>query len=173
MDNKIGMKLNLGSGVEPIAGYVNIDKYHLADVQEDAVYLPTYAKETVKEIRAHHLLEHLSRDEAPVALRRWHELLVHGGSLIVIVPDVAFNIRLWLESYDRRDPKLWGFRSQTIWGTQVHPGEFHKWGYTLEDLQEVLEDAGFQVYSLRHVDGFDEEFGYFAESCLRADALKT
>ena len=164
------MKINAGSGGMELEGYENVDLYRPCNHPDDIRTLATFANHSADEILASHSLEHLGRDEAQIALRRWREVLKPGGRLTVIVPDVPQQIRLWLEWYERCDACVWGFRSQTIWGNQVYPGEFHLWGYDERSLRHVLSEAGFTVHSIEYVEGFDLDLGVCPTACLRAEA---
>lgn len=58
MSNKI--KLNLGSGENPKAGYINVDKQGHPDVKQDLEVFPwPWQDNTVTEVRLCHVLEHL------------------------------------------------------------------------------------------------------------------
>ena len=81
------MKLNLGCGRFPLAGYINVDADPVArpDVLHDLERFPyPFAPSSVEEIEASHVLEHLSDPFAAVA--EWHRILAPGGRLVVRVP---------------------------------------------------------------------------------------
>jgi predicted SAM-dependent methyltransferase len=167
------MKINVGSGSNLQAGYVNVDLYHsAADVQDDARTLATFADGCAEELTAFHVLEHLGQADGPRALAAWYRVLAPGGRLVVEVPDIPQQVRLWLEFYDRGDPRVWGFRSYTLWGNQVHAGEYHKWGYDIHTLRQIITAAGFQDVSIAYSRGLDFDFGELPQGCLRAQAAK-
>lgn len=54
------MKLNLGSGLNPIPDYINVDKFGNPDVKHDLEVSPwPWDDSSVDEIRMNHILEHL------------------------------------------------------------------------------------------------------------------
>lgn len=171
-ENDSPLRLNLGCGADRRAGYVNVDLYTPADIKDDIVKLWKFRAGSAAEIYAAHCLEHLSRLEGQQAVARWCEVLQPGGELTVIVPDVVFNLRLFLEAYDKGTPDPWGFRAETIWGNQNHGGEFHRWGYDSRQLFRMLDAAGFTDIVISKVPGLDFDFGGFDDSCYQAKAWR-
>ena len=56
----MGLKLNLGSGQNPLPGYLNVDKYGNPDLTCDLESFPwPWADNSVAEIQMFHVLEHL------------------------------------------------------------------------------------------------------------------
>lgn len=85
-------RLNLGSCDLPLEGWTNIDMStspHIkADIIADATDLSKHFKpNSVDEIFAGHLLEHLYPDQADQAMDHWYSLLKPGGILGLVVPD--------------------------------------------------------------------------------------
>lgn len=76
------LRLNLGSGANPLPDYENVDAKDGRDVGR-----LDYAPGTVDEIRASHVLEHFSHREVPGVLAHWVSLLKPGGRLAIAVPD--------------------------------------------------------------------------------------
>ena len=75
--------MNLGAGNCPLDGWENYD------IKTGQPCFPlAHADGTVDEIRASHVLEHLSFRDATAALRDWFRALKPGGRLWVAVPDV-------------------------------------------------------------------------------------
>lgn len=85
-------KLNLGCGMRPHEGYLNIDREQGAkyDVRWDleATPWPFAEADSVDEIRAEHTLEHLGQEPRVFCeiICDIHRLLKPGGLLTVIVP---------------------------------------------------------------------------------------
>ena len=134
------MKLDIGAGPYPRPGYTTVDLYHPAGIRAsmDALSLDDGA---VEEIHSSHALEHQAQARVLPTLREWLRVLRPGGRLDLKVPDLRWACRHWLEN-----PTL-GWQMATIFGTQEHPGEFHKAGFSPEILAAYLEEAGFEIES--------------------------
>jgi GT2 family glycosyltransferase len=93
------IRLNLGCGLYPIPGMVNIDQLPNVnpDIVADVLHLP-YEPGTVDEIYCGHLLEHLTWEEGQAALRHWHSLLKIGGTIMITTPDFDVLVKQYLEN---------------------------------------------------------------------------
>jgi predicted SAM-dependent methyltransferase len=135
-----GIRLNLGCGHVPLAGYLNVDRRALpgVDVVAEVDQLPFGAGE-VAEICSAHLLEHFPQEQ----LRRellpyWVSLLRAGGVFRAIVPDGGGMARAYVSDeypFDRL--------RQVTFGGQDYDGDFHYNMFTTESLSELLREAGF------------------------------
>jgi SAM-dependent methyltransferase len=132
------VRLHLGCGDKYLDGYVNVDAYSpKADVKADICELAEFDDASVDLIETHHVLEHLSFEEANNALNIWSRKLKPRGYLIISVPDLDACCRLWLTTpEDARFGK--GSISQMIFGSQEHAGMYHKSGYTPSSLVTQL-----------------------------------
>lgn len=151
------IKLNLGAGNKPLphsAGWINIDLcppssydrskyiYNKDDVQR----LETIQSESVNEILASHVIEHIHPSQVQGTLRLWYDKLEDGGLIALEQPDIIKCCMNVLQMCTSDDPRLylnnglWG-----IYGNSTHPGDMmgHQWGYTPESLANLLENAGF------------------------------
>lgn len=82
------LRLNLGCGPEHLKGWVNIDSNpeERPDLVADVTDLSMFADDSVDEIYASHILEHI--DVRVPALAEWARVLRPGGVITVVVPDV-------------------------------------------------------------------------------------
>jgi predicted SAM-dependent methyltransferase len=95
------LKLNLGSGQEPLDGFVNIDfvgapvdlAWHLGDG------VP-FADGTVDAVLSEHVLEHLTLPQAQGVLHEAFRVLRPGGALRVSVPDAGLLLRSYAGTSD-------------------------------------------------------------------------
>jgi hypothetical protein len=83
------LKLNLGSGQNPKAGYVNVDRFGSPDVKWDLEQIPwPWPDDSVEEVVLHHVLEHLG--QAPGAffgiIRELYRVCRNGASIHITVP---------------------------------------------------------------------------------------
>lgn len=82
------MKINLGSGFKRIEGFVNVDDDplvepdYIVNVEKDK--LP-FDDNSVEEIRAHHILEHIGDGFIPL-MKELHRICKHGALLDIVVP---------------------------------------------------------------------------------------
>jgi SAM-dependent methyltransferase len=82
------MKINLGSGYKRIDGFLNVDDDplvepdFLVDIERD--HLP-FEDNTVEEVRAHHILEHIGEGFIPL-MQEIYRVCKHGAILDIVVP---------------------------------------------------------------------------------------
>ena len=157
------IRLNVGCGRKLKEGYVNIDcqksERSKPDVIADCRSLP-YAVCSVDLIESYHLLEHLSLEEAVAALTHWHKLLKSDGKVIMELPDLEQDMRLFLDG----DAEM----IHSIFGRQRNQFDFHKYGYTKLTLEKLLREIGFRIIV------FENPTDYHAKSepCMRVIATK-
>jgi len=180
------MKLNIGCGGRPLLGYVNVDQDSIDDlrrrypgkefssdliIEDHNIFSLPYGDNTIEEIRADGLLEHLSFKEEPTFLYEMHRVLSVGGKFIVSVPDLVEACRVWLAAsddwqdfYDDSDEAIsknhwfgtysygyenrWGYMMATFYGSQNGLGQYHKNGYSEGKLRKMLSKVGFTVSSI-------------------------
>lgn len=101
-----------------------------------------YAPGSVARMRCIHTLEHLPAWDIGNTLRMWCELLVPGGGLLVVVPDLG---QLALDYAMGEIPM--GVLAAVAYvpgsRTQHSKLEEHRWGWDEESLREALLEAGF------------------------------
>jgi len=135
--------LNLGCGSKPIPGVINCDLHSdLADRRVDALDLSGFDAGSVDLVEHHHLLEHLSISDAQAGFAEWWRVLRPGGLLVITCPDLDAVARTWLRAgHEARWTEVIHF----IYGSQEHPGMFHRSGYDRRRLVELLGRHGFEV----------------------------
>lgn len=177
------MKLNIGCGGRPLPDYINIDQDSIDDLRirypgqvfsddliikdEDIFSLP-YNDNSVDEILADGLLEHLSFKDEPRFLYEMYRVLRVGGRFRLSVPDFEEACKAWLQAeddwqdfYDDSESAIaanhwfgtysygyenrWGYIMATFYGSQNGFGQYHKNGYSDKKLRKMLERIGFKV----------------------------
>jgi predicted SAM-dependent methyltransferase len=104
--------------------------------------LSIFLDESVEEIYASHVLEHLSYvDELPQALAEWRRVLHEGGKAMISVPDFGALCRLFLDP--RSDQKDRFQIMRFVFGGQADAYDYHRVGLTYELLEDYLACAGF------------------------------
>lgn len=159
------VRLNLGCGNKPMAGYTNCDLFPGKFVDEvfslDEV---PYANQSVDEIHSEHSLEHLPRLRAEKALKEWARVLKPGGKILLKVPDLEDCCRKFVENPTLQER----WYMHTIYGVQdfrndanapfqdaVNLGQIHYTGFTQSRLSRLLTEAGFLIDRIWKYDGWD------------------
>jgi SAM-dependent methyltransferase len=145
-------RLNLGCGFDRRDGYLNVDlhDFHHPDLVGDVRSLPMLPTGGYDEVLAIDVLEHLRREDGPVALCEWARLLEPGGRLVLRVPNLLALARLLYD--DREDLDRQRVLLQCLFGTQAYDGDFHLNGYTEMLLRDELRLAGFDCVSVEPKD---------------------
>ena len=128
------LKLDLGCGPVRIPGYTPVD----ASLGHDVRALP-FADNTVDEIRASHVLEHISYTEAESVVRHWASILKPGGWLKVAVPDFDLITKWYSEGRGSEMP-LEGY----LLGGHTDHNDVHKAIYQAQKLKMLLEQSGLE-----------------------------
>lgn len=133
------LKLHLGCFNKKIHGFINIDIREDVnpDVVDNIFTLEKFEPNSIDLIYACHVLEHLDRKESKLALKRWYEILKPGGVARIAVPDVEKAFKHYLYYGDFK------FLYSFLWGSQRHPFDYHKHGWTLKTIKEDLCEVGF------------------------------
>ena len=134
------MKLHIGCGQKFLPGYKHLDvleSEHI-DFVCDASNLEMIDDESVSEIYACHILEHVRRDDALSVLQEWCRVLASDGEIRIAVPDFEAVAAEYALSKDAS--KLQGL----LYGGQNYEYNFHYVAYDFEMLRGLLKDAGFE-----------------------------
>lgn len=139
------LKLNLGGGEDRYDGYLTVDlRPEVADVVADVRSLPM-DDESVDDIVAFDILEHLPPLDTVPTLHEWKRVLAPGGTLRIKTPNLAELCR-WVV-----DGKYVSLAIQNIYGGHKwgENGELdcHHTGWTPDKLQMLLEECGFEFLS--------------------------
>ena len=123
-------KLNLGSGLQKIPGYISIDRRF----GTEAFPLTSYAHESVAEVRASHILEHFPRAQVAEVIKEWVRVLAPDGWLSIAVPDFD-----WIVAHCKRnDLPIEGY----LMGGQTDESDYHKVIFDEMKLTRLMTDAG-------------------------------
>lgn len=135
------IRLNLGCGHQPKAGYLNVDQRALpqVDIQANVLKLPVDAN-TVKEIYAAHLVEHFTLQQLrQTVLPYWRDCLQVNGRLTLIAPNADAMICAYADQQIDFQQL-----STVLMGMQEYDGDFHYALLSPESLSKLLQEAGFQ-----------------------------
>lgn len=149
------MRLHVG-GTARVEGWtvLNIQPGPIVDIVGDCTDLSMIESETVEDVYASHVLEHLGHmKELPKALGEIFRVLKPGGRLMISVPDLEILCHLFVhpESTAQRRLSLMKF----MFGAQEDQHDFHRVGMWWDYL-------GFQLHTAKFVDiQRVEKFGLF------------
>lgn len=157
------MKLHIGCGKKYLPGYKHLDviDYDHVDYVCDARQLKMIADETVSEIYACHILEHVERSEVTDVLQEWHRVLKCGGEIRIAVPNFESIVEEYLEKKD-----LMSFQG-LLYGGQTYDYNFHHIVFDFGILKALLEDAGFRdIHRYGWSEFLPEEYDDYSRSYL-------
>lgn len=127
------------------------------DYVGDCCDLSRFADESVEEIYASHVLEHLDYiKRLPQAITEMYRVLRKPGRALISVPDFEVLCRLFVDPRYDREHRFHLMR--IAFGGQMDAYDFHCVGLTFEILGQYLTSAGFS-----RIDQV-EEFGLFDDS---------
>jgi len=134
-----GMKLHIGCGKKYLTGYKHLDviNYDHVDFICDARQLNMIADQSVSEIYACHVLEHVERNEVANIIQEWCRVLEPGGVIRIAVPDFESIVDEYLENKD-----LTRFQG-LLYGGQTYDYNFHHVVFDYTQMKYLLENAGF------------------------------
>jgi len=137
------MKLNIGCGKKYDPDYCNIDLYEdlVADRLMSAFNLE-FDDNICDEIKAIHIIEHLSFFETIYALSEFFRVLESNGKLIIETPDLEKTCQHYLKANGEQKKEILGW----FFGIP-HKGLQHKLCFPPFLLIELLENTGFDNIS--------------------------
>ena len=178
------MKINLGCASNPLDDYVNIDMDSLEDMrsrypnksfsddlvikQWDIFNLPV-EDNSVDEVRADCLFEHLSFKEEKNIFYEVKRVLKVGGVLNLAVPDAESIVRSWIDAevnwkdwyrdddeaikekhwfgtYEYSYKNRWGYLTACLFGSQNGEGQYHKNFYTIGKLRNICKVLDLEIF---------------------------
>lgn len=156
------MRLNLGSGDTKFEGFTSVDKYdEAADIQADLIDLP-FEDNSVSEIRAFQVVEHIPYDQTEQMFREMYRVLKPGGVAWIECPDIeyaAMEIGMSGDIEEKWLHHIWGQYYRPWDGNRYkdylnHEGSKHVTGFTLKRLKRICELMGFTVEPshIKHLD---------------------
>jgi predicted SAM-dependent methyltransferase len=137
------VKLHIGGQVaHPEWKIYDVRPGPLVDFVGDCTDLSAFDDESVTEIYASHVLEHLGyMEELPRSLREFYRVMAPGGTLRASVPDLEILCMLIADpalSYHERFHVM-----RMLFGGQSNSADFHKVGLNEAFLHDYLLAAGF------------------------------
>jgi len=137
------MKLHIG-GKEIKEGWsiLNIQKNDGVDFVGDISDLSQFGDETIEEIYASHVVEHIPQQKIKETLKGIYRVLKNGGKFYVSVPNMDYLCRILID--EKAPAKVRMHVMRIIFGGQIDDYDFHYFGYTLQLLSGFLRESGFK-----------------------------
>lgn len=144
------MKIELGSGNRGTRGYIHTDLQPFPGIDVVSVpWLLDYPDNSVEEVLALAVIEHLTFGEAYDTFRNIHRMLQPGGAFVFDVPDYPIWCGYYLDLLNGDlCPLPLDHVRRTLFGWQRWPGDEHKSGWDGELLSEALNEAGYTTQQL-------------------------
>tara|TARA_B100001564_G_scaffold338756_1_gene330864 strand:+ start:411 stop:920 length:510 start_codon:yes stop_codon:yes gene_type:complete len=137
------MKLHIG-GEEIKEGWkiLNIQKKQGVDFIGDISDLSQFEDNSLDEIYASHVLEHVAVKKVDQTIKGIHRVLKDNGKFYVSVPDMDLLCRIFI---DPKAPRQVKFRIMRImFGGQIDDFDFHYFGWNYQFMNDFLQEAGFK-----------------------------
>lgn len=189
------IRINLGSGIELQAGFINVDLYDINELKKkegvfkNVVIAGKYVQADVRKlpfkdnyadyIMASEILEHMPLTDLNSTLREWVRVLKKGGRMIITCPDFDAICEDWLNA--PFSPSAYGDQAQVIYGSQIADGEYHKSPINKDFLNFYLGQLGVKGKIYRYpkgtetidYDGKPKRPGYvYRNGVIHADVTK-
>jgi len=146
------MKLNLGCAKDVRQGYKNVDLHykHPDVINEDISNLSFVEDNTVEEIIAHDIIEHLPLQKSVECLKVWYNYLKPGGTISIQTtnyPLMMNAVHLGIWNMVTLNHMLFAGINYTDVGSQ--DCDFHKSAYSVQELSQILEQIGYTIFNTR------------------------
>jgi len=137
------MKLHIG-GKEKKEGWsiLNIQKNDSVDFVGDISDLSQFKDNSINEIYASHVFEHVKYKDTKKTLLDINRVLIEGGKFYISVPDMDVLCKMLIDK--KNDPKIKIHTLRMIFGGQTDEHDFHYFGYNFELLSSFLKYVGFK-----------------------------
>ena len=137
------MKLHIG-GEQKKEGWkiLNIQKKPDVDFIGDITDLGQFEDNSIEEIYASHVVEHVAQKKVEKTLKGIHRVLKESGKFYVSVPDMDILCKIYL---DPKAPMKVKFHTmRMMFGGQIDDFDFHYFGWNFLFMNEFLLKAGFK-----------------------------
>ena len=137
------MKLHIG-GEEKKEGWkiLNIQQKPNVDFIGDITDLGQFEDNSIEEIYASHVVEHVAQKKVETTLKGIHRVLKDSGKFYVSVPDMDILCKIYLDP--KAPPKVKFHTMRMMFGGQVDDFDFHYFGWNFQFMNDFLLKAGFK-----------------------------
>lgn len=112
-----------------------------------------FADNTVDGIICFSALEHVSKYQVIPTLIEFERILTPGGKMVILVPDLEWVCRRFLEEPDVN------WNMDLVFGDQTHDGQYHKTGFTENIFAMYFVEAckKSKIIDFHRVDAYSQE----------------
>ena len=143
------MKLEIGGGKNPKAGYTNMDVHETPDIKHDATVIPyPFEDGSCEEIYSHWVLEHFSPRDIDMIIEEWKRILAPNGKITAVTNNGEAHVFCYINgdiTWNEFNRLVFGIQAQQEIGdwepTNVY--ECHKVMYSPESVRQLFERHGF------------------------------
>jgi predicted SAM-dependent methyltransferase len=137
------MKLHIG-GEEKKDGWkiLNIQQKNDVDFIGNITDLSQFEDNSIEEIYASHVVEHVAQKDVEKTLKGIHRVLKDNGKFYVSVPDMDLLCKIFIDPKAPYNVKFYVMR--VMFGGQIDEYDFHYFGWNLEFMKNFLTKAGFK-----------------------------
>jgi len=121
---------------------LNIQKNDGVDFIGDISDLSQFEDNSIDEIYASHVVEHINQKNIKKTLSGIHRVLTTNGKFYISVPDMDVLCRIFISKEAPTKVKFHVMRM--MFGGQIDEFDFHYFGWNLEFLKDYLSSAGFK-----------------------------
>ena len=137
------MQLHIG-GEEIKEGWkiLNIQKKEGVDFVGDISDLSQFEENSVEEIYASHVLEHVPQKKVKETIDGIYRILKLNGKFYVSVPDMDLLCRIFIDP--KAPTKVKKHVMKLMFGGQTDEFDYHYFGWNLQFMNDYLISAGFK-----------------------------
>jgi len=137
------MKLHIG-GEEIKEGWkiLNIQKKQGVDFIGDISDLSQFKDNSIDEIYASHVLEHVALKKVDQTIKGIHRVLKDNGKFYVSVPDMDLLCKIFLDP--KAPPNIKFDVMRIMFGGQIDEFDFHYFGWNHQFMRDFLIKGGFK-----------------------------
>ena len=155
------MKLHIG-GKEKKEGWSILDiqkKDREVDFVGDISDLSQFKDNSIEEIYASHVVEHIDQKNIKKTLKGIHRVLKAEGKFYVSVPDLDVLCRIFSDKNAPFKAKFHVMRM--MFGGQIDEFDYHYFGWNFQFMNAFLEEAGFKkIEKVKTFDMFNDTSSY-------------
>ena len=137
------MKLHIGGQtVKDGWKVLNIQKKDGVDFVGDLTDLSQFSDNSIEEVYASHVLEHVAQKKVLDTLKGVNRILKKGGKFYISVPDMDVLCKIFID--EKTETKVKFHTMRMMFGGQIDDFDFHYFGWNFQFMNEFLLKAGFK-----------------------------